>query len=69
VPQLSGIIDTPNGRRALLRLDSATARAMLYASGDGAAGWRVVGIANESVTLEGPTGRRTLTLTRRSSSP
>lgn len=69
VPALFGIVDTPDGRRALLRLDPEKARAALFAPGDGTAGWRVVLIGPESVTLDGPSGRQVVTLSPRPRTP
>lgn len=69
VPALFGIVDTPDGRRALLRLDPDKPRAALFAPGDGTAGWRVVQIGPEAVTLDGPNGRQVVTLSARPRTP
>jgi hypothetical protein len=69
VPALFGIVDSPSGRRALLRLDPASPRAALFATGDGTAGWRVVQIGPDVVTLDGPTGRQVVSLSPRPRTP
>lgn len=69
VPALYGIVDSPSGRRALLRLDPESPRAALFATGDGTAGWRVVLIGPDAVTLEGPTGRQVVSLSPRPRTP
>ncbi|MDX2183252.1 MAG: hypothetical protein SFW08_04630 [Gemmatimonadaceae bacterium] len=65
VPALFGIVDTPSGRRALLRLDAEKTRAALFGVGDGTAGWRVLSIGLDAVTLEGPEGRQVVSLSSR----
>jgi hypothetical protein len=65
VPALFGIVDTPAGRRALLRLDAEKTRAALFGVGDGTAGWRVLSIGLDAVTLEGPEGRQVVSLSSR----
>jgi hypothetical protein len=63
VPRLLGIVRGAGGPRALLRLDPARRDAQLYGVGARDAGYRVVGIGADRVTLDGPAGRVELVLT------
>lgn len=69
VPQLLGLLNSPDGPRALLRLDATKARAALFAVGDGTNGWRVMAIGPSSVTLDGPSGRQIVSLSSRTGTP
>lgn len=69
VPQLLGLMNSPNGARALLRLDATKARAALFGVGDGTNGWRVAAIGPATVTLDGPSGRQIVSLSSRTGTP
>jgi hypothetical protein len=64
VPHLYGTMLGPADATALLRLDSRVSEPRLYRVGDRAGGYRVVEIADRSVTLMGPGGRTVLRLVR-----
>ena len=63
-PALYGIVSTGGTWRALLRLSPGDAHPSLFIEGDRRGAYRVVTIAQDRVTLAGPTGPRTLRLTR-----
>jgi hypothetical protein len=61
VPHLYGTMIGPEST-ALLRLEASVAEPRIYRVGDRAGGYRVVEIADRSVTLAGPSGRVVLRL-------
>jgi hypothetical protein len=64
VPHLYGTMLGPVDATALLRLDGRVSEPRLFRVGDRAGGYRVVEIADRSVTLMGPGGRVVLRLVR-----
>ena len=64
VPRLFGIMSSPAGANALMRLDPAVPEAVLYREGDRAGQYRVVKINPQSVVLSGPRGQTVLQLKR-----
>ena len=64
VPHLYGTMMGPTDMTALLRLDAHVTEPRLYRVGDHAGGYRVVEIADRSVTVVGPGGRVVLRLAR-----
>lgn len=64
VPHLYGTMIGPSDPTALLRLDASVSEPKLFRVGDRAGGYRVVEIADRSVTLTGPSGRVVLRLPR-----
>jgi hypothetical protein len=64
VPHLYGTMLGSAESTALLRLDARVSEPRLFRAGDRAGGYRVVEIADRSVTLMGPSGRVVLRLPR-----
>ena len=64
VPRLFGIMSSPAGANALMRLDPTVPEAVLYREGDRAGQYRVVKINLQSVVLSGPRGQTVLQLKR-----
>jgi hypothetical protein len=64
VPQFFGTIAGPRGTFALLRLEAGETDAQMYREGEGAGGYRVEKINEQSVVLSGPKGRIVLRLIR-----
>jgi hypothetical protein len=64
VPHLYGTMLGSTESTALLRLDARVSEPKLFRAGDRAGGYRVVEIADRSVTLMGPSGRVVLRLPR-----
>jgi hypothetical protein len=64
VPGLFGIMSSPAGSTALMRLDAAVPEAVLYREGDRAGQYRVIKINSQSVVLSGPRGQTVLQLKR-----
>lgn len=64
VPSLFGIMSSPAGANALMRLDPGVPEAVLYREGDRAGQYRVVKINSQSVVLSGPRGQTVLQLKR-----
>ena len=61
-PRLFGIVASPDGPAALMRLDGVGASATPYHVGDRSGSFRVVSIGDREVVVDGPGGRRTLRL-------
>ena len=61
-PRLFGIVASPDGPAALMRLDGVGAAATPYHVGDRSGSFRVVSIGDREVVVDGPGGRRTLRL-------
>jgi hypothetical protein len=64
IPHLYGIVPGVDGAAALLRLDPAATGALLYREGDRGGRYRVDTIGEQSVVLNGPSGRLELRLPR-----
>ena len=64
VPRLFGIVIGPAGASALMRLDPSNPEAQIYREGDSAGRYRVLKINEQSVLLQGPSGRIELRLQR-----
>lgn len=62
MPRLFGIVASPDGPAALMRMDGAGTAATPYHVGDRSGSFRVVSIGDREVVVEGPGGRRTLRL-------
>lgn len=69
VPSLYGVVTSPQGPAALLRLDATKRGSRLYRLGEGVAGYQVRSIGADRVELDGPTGPTVLTLTTRGGAP
>ena len=61
-PRLFGIVASPDGPTALMRLDGVGGSATPYHVGDRGGSFRVVSIGDREVVVDGPGGRRTLHL-------
>jgi len=69
VPALYGVVDGPNGRAALLRLDASRKGSRLFQLGESAGGYRVRSIGADRVELVGPAGSVVLELAVRRVTP
>lgn len=64
VPSLYGIVNIEGTSRALLRLSDADANPVLLREGDVRGAYRVISIRSNAVIVAGPSGKRTLRLSK-----